>query len=179
MDDIIVTGSSTSYIHRFNAEISKKFSLKDLGPLSFFLGIEVTPTRQGIHLNQTKYLSDLLHKYKMEASKPTTTPMIPHPPLTKQPHEAIIEESDYRAIIGSLQYLTLTRPDIAYSVNKLSQYLTHPTATHWTALKRLLCYLQGTLHFGIQIAKTTPLSLHAFCDADWAGDTDDYISTSG
>ena len=81
--------------------------------------------------------------------------------------------------MGSLQYLTLTRPDVAYAVNKLSQYMHCPTFDHWSALKRLLRYLSGTLDRGINIYRKSPMILHAFSDADWAGDRDDYTSTMG
>lgn len=179
VDDIIVTSPHSDHITKFISNISQKFSLKDLGPLSYFLGIEVTPTVHGLHLNQAKYVSDLLHKYNMQGCKPMPTPMLSYPPLTKQPNAPLENETDYRAIVGSLQYLTLTRPDIAYPVNKLAQYLHHPTAAHWVALKRVLRYLHGTINYGIHLNKTSPPCLHAFCDADWAGDPDDYVSTSG
>lgn len=81
--------------------------------------------------------------------------------------------------MGGLQYLTLTRPDVAFAVNRLAQYMHYPTTTHWAALKRLIRYLCGTLDKGLTIYRESPLNLHAFSDADWAGDRDDYISTMG
>lgn len=81
--------------------------------------------------------------------------------------------------MGSLQYLTLTRPDVVFAVNKLSQFMHCPTTDHWSALKRLLRYLNGTMDRGITIYKDSPLHLHAFSDADWAGDRNDFTSTMG
>lgn len=85
---------------------------------------------------------------------------------------------EYRMVIGSLQYLSYTRPDIVYSVNRLSHFMHRPTDIHWQAAKRILRYLAGTLSHGIFISKSSPLHLHAFSDADWAGDTDDFVSTN-
>ncbi|KAL9241494.1 hypothetical protein vseg_015603 [Gypsophila vaccaria] len=179
VDDIIVTGPNPSDISKFIIAISTRFSLKDLGPLSYFLGMEVTPTSSGLHLNQSKYVSDLLARYNMLDCSPATSPMLSHPPLTRTDDQPLQDATNYRAIVGSLQYLSLTRPDIAYPVNKLAQFLTHPTAVHWCALKRLLRFLKGSLHHGIYLHKHNPFDLHAYCDADWAGDRDDYLSTTG
>ncbi|KAJ0732045.1 putative RNA-directed DNA polymerase [Helianthus annuus] len=87
--------------------------------------------------------------------------------------------TEYRAFVGALQYLSLTRPDISFTVNKLSQFMHKPTTTHWEALKRLFRYLHGTLNHGIFFRRHSPLQLHAFTDADWAGDRPSYRSTTG
>lgn len=91
----------------------------------------------------------------------------------------ISSPTKYRALVGALQYLFITRPDISFAVNRLSQFMHTPTSLHWTTLKRLLRYLHGTLYHGILLRKNSPLKLHAFTDADWAGDKDIYRSTSG
>lgn len=80
-------------------------------------------------------------------------------------------------VIGSLQYFSFTRPDLASAVNKLSQFMHKPTTEHWIAAKRILCYLAGTHHLGLWFAADSPLTVHAFSDADWTGDKDDYTST--
>lgn len=115
----------------------------------------------------------------MHDSKPVSTPLALNPPLTYSTSSPICNHKDYRAILGSLQYLSFTRPDVAYAVNKLSQYVHCPSNDHWLALKRLLRYLNGTSHYGLQLHRQSPLRLHAFTDADWAGDKDNYISTTG
>ncbi|XP_031282137.1 secreted RxLR effector protein 161-like [Pistacia vera] len=99
--------------------------------------------------------------------------------LGKEDSEQFNQPSLYRSIIGGLQYLTLSRPDLAFSVNKLSQFLQNPTTTHWTACKRVLRYVKGTLSHGILFTKRKPFTLEAFANVDWVGDTIDRKSTSG
>lgn len=112
-------------------------------------------------------------------SKGFNTPMSPGDKLKKDSGAAFDNPSLYRSIVGSLQYVLLTRPDIAYTVNKLSQFLAHPTISHWQACKRVLRYLQSTSHFGIQFFNSGSVTLTAFSDADWAADPDDRKSTGG
>lgn len=114
----------------------------------------------------------------MTAEKPVSTPMAPNPKLSLTSGTKLDDPREYRATIGSLQYLSFTRPDITFAVNKLSQFMHTPTDLHWGAAKRILRYLAGTPSHGILLRSGTPLTLHGFSDADWAGDTDDYISTN-
>ena len=111
-------------------------------------------------------------------AKPIATPLATDGHLTLHSGIALTDCTAYRTLVGSLQYLCLTRPDIAYAVNKLSQFMHRPTTEHWNAAKRLLWYLCGTLTHGLFLHKANSLSLHAFSDADWAGNKDDYTSTS-
>ena len=115
----------------------------------------------------------------MTHAKPASTPMVVDSNLTLHSGDLIDHPTDYRAVVRSLQYLTLTRPDVAYAVNKLSQFMHQPRSSHWAVLKRLLRYLVGSLDKGITIYRDSPLNLHAFSDADWAGNKDDYTSTMG
>lgn len=115
----------------------------------------------------------------MSDCKPISTPMTTSEPLTLKGGTPHPSPTDYRTFVGALQYLSLTRPDISFTVNKLSQFMHAPTSLHWIALKRLLRYLHGSLHHGILIRRHSPLTLHAFTDADWAGDKDNYRSTTG
>lgn len=157
VDDIIITGPSQPPI---------RFSLKDLDRLSYFLGVEVIPNTHGLFLNQTKYIHDLLPRYTMDDCKPVSTPMATHTPLLHSHGTSVPNPSDYRAIVGSLQYLSLTRPDVAFAVNKLAQYMQAPIDLNWSALKHILRYLRGTIHDGIQLHHNTPMNLHAFTDTD-------------
>lgn len=113
----------------------------------------------------------------MTGAKSVSTPMETNIPLTLGAGTLLESPTEFRTIVGSLQYLALTRPDIAFTVNKLSQFMHRPTTVHWQALKRLLRYLNGTLDVGLNIYRDSPLRLHAFSDADWAGDRDDFVST--
>ena len=114
----------------------------------------------------------------MTAVKPVSTPMSLTPKLSLKSGTKLDNASEYRATIGNLQYTSFTRPDIAYAVNKLSQYMHCPTDLHWSAAKRILRYLAGTPSHGILLRCNTPLTLHGFYDADWAGDVDDFLSTN-
>lgn len=177
VDDIIVTASDNAVLEKFIHRLAAQFSLKDLGDLSYFLGVEVQKHSKGLILNQRQYIMDILHRANMHEAKAMNTPLVVDPPLTKH-GTAYSNPTEYRGILSCLQYLSLTRPHIAFAVNKLAQYMQNPTIDHWNALKRLLRYLIGTIQFGLLLRKDTPLNLHAFSDADWARDKDDYISTS-
>lgn len=148
-----------------------------MGNLSYFLGVEVLPYSQGIFLSQSKYVSDILQRANMTGCKPCSTPLSTS--LQQLDGSPIPSPTEYRALVGSLQYLSLTRPDVAYAVNRLSQFMHSPTTHHFKALKRLLRYLSGTHHKGILFHVQPPLHLHAFTDADWAGDKDTFRSTTG
>lgn len=100
------------------------------------------------------------------------------PKLTLNSGYALLDPTEYRMVIGSLQYLSFTRPDISYAVNKLSQFMHRPTMDHWQAAKRVLRYLVGTPTHGIFLSSSNTLDLHAYSDADWAGDSDDFVSTN-
>lgn len=178
VDDIIVTGSSNALVAEFIAALSRRFSLKEPTDLGYFLGIEATRTSHGLHLMQRKYIIDLLARTKMADAKPVTSPMATTPKLSLKSGTMLPDATEYRTVIGSLQYLAFTRPDIAYAVNRLSQFMHRPTDLHWQAAKRVLRYLAGIASHGIHLRKDSPLSLHAFSDADWAGDTDDFVSTN-
>lgn len=158
--------------------LSAKFSVKDLGDLHYFLGVEVIPHNTGLFLNQRKYLTALLTTLKMEDCKPVSTPLATRTELRLDDGSGSCDGQVYRKTIGSLQYLSLTRPDIAHSVNRLSQFMHKPTEIHWFSLKRLLRYLKGSLDLGITLHRSPSPSLTVYADADWAGDKDNHRSTS-
>ena len=127
VDDILVIGSNSQHIEVVIQYLHSEFALKDLGEFNYFIGIEMTPSVQGLHLSQTKYIGDILRKANMLDSKGFNTPMSPGDKLKKDSGVAFDNPSLYRSIMESLQYVLLTRPDIAYTVNKLSQFLVKPT----------------------------------------------------
>lgn len=179
VDDIIITGNDSKELNRFIDRLNKVFSLKDLGPLNYFLGIEVYRDSTGIYLSQGKYISELLQRTEMANLKPSPTPMVAGKPMSITDGEPLNTPTAYRSIIGALQYLSHTRPDISYAVNKLSQFLRAPTTTHWSATKRILRYLKGTMYHGLHISPALNLSLIGFSDADWACCPDDRKSVAG
>ena len=176
VDDILVTGSNTQVCTAFITRLSHLFPVKDLGPLHYFLGLEVHRSSAGIFMSQHKYALDLLLKTQMDGSKPCATPLgtqkLDHSgTLLSHPHE-------YRYIVGALQYLTWTRPDLSFTVNQLCQFLHCPRDTHFQAVKRVLRYIKGTVDEGLWFQKSS-LQLSAFSDAGWAGCVFDRRSTSG
>ncbi|XP_071683600.1 uncharacterized protein [Lolium perenne] len=181
VDDIIVTSSSDRAISVLLQDLNAHFAIKDLGALHFFLGIEVHRTADNLLLTQAKYAHDLLAKVGMLDCKPAPTPLSPSEPLSLHEGTPLGPEdsSQYRSIVGALQYLTLTRPDLSFSVNKVCQYLHAPTTAHWTAVKRILRYVKNTHQLGITFRQSSSTLLSAFSDADWAGCIEDRRSTRG
>lgn len=149
-----------------------------MGSLTYFLGVEVRPHPKGLILSQQRYIQDLLHRTNMAAAKPTSTPLPPGSQPTLDMGAPLSDPSEYRATVGSLQYLSLTRPDICFAVNKLSQFMHKPTDAHWQLVKRLLRYLSGTLYESLLLHRHSPSTVHAYSDADWGGNKDDLSSTS-
>ena len=135
VDDIIITGTNTNIIQRYIDLLSQRFSIKDLGVLSYFHDIEVLTTPSGVLLTQRRYISDLLARTKMSGAKLVATPLVTNGNLTLHSGIALTNYTKYRTLVGSLQYLCLTRPDISYVVNKLSQFMHRPTSKHWNAAK--------------------------------------------
>jgi hypothetical protein len=178
VDDIIITGNHNATITALIAMLQLDFAMKDLGALSYFLGIQVLRDSNGIHLRQAKYITDLLNRVHMAESKPYRAPCVAGTKMSKFEGELLTDPTTFRHIVGALQYVTLTRPDIAYSVNQLCQHMHNPTSVHMTAAKRVLRYLKGSIDYGLYYCKSS-LLLNAFCDADWAGNPDDKRSTSG
>ncbi|KAL9299485.1 putative RNA-directed DNA polymerase [Arabidopsis thaliana] len=178
VDDIIVTGNDPSYVAKVLHSFAARFSIKNPVDLHYFLGIEATRSDKGLHLMQRRYILDLLARNNMADAKPAPTPLPASPKLKLNDGVPLDDGTQYRSVIGSLQYLAFTRPDISYAVTRLSQFMHRPTSTHWQAAKRVLRYLAGTTSHGIFLHKNSPMALHAYSDADWAGDTDDYVSTN-
>lgn len=153
------------------------FLSKIWGPLSYFLGIEVALSLESFVLTQRKYVTDLLSWHNMSSLHPVQTPLVMGCNLSLHDGLPPADATVYRQLVGGLQYLLLTRPDIAFTVDKLSQFMHAPTTAHWTTAKRLLRYLNGTRDFGLCLLRDSSISLHCFSDADWGGDCDDCTST--
>ncbi|XP_024172100.1 uncharacterized mitochondrial protein AtMg00810-like [Rosa chinensis] len=180
VDDIVVTGCDNQLLQGFIAGLGRGFDIKDLGPLHYFLGLQVSSHNNGLHISQLKYAHDLLVKHDMLLSQPVSTPMFAKANLTATEGESLANPTTFREIVGSLQYLTITRPDIAFAVNSISQFMSQPHAPHLIAAKRILRYIKGTLDHGLSfIPQRQPVHLSAYSDADWAGCPDSRRSTSG
>jgi transposase InsO family protein len=179
VDDIIITCSKASAITELLTLLQSEFAIKDLGGLNFFLGIEVVHSFSGVLLTQQRYILDLLKRTNMATAKPVCSPMAPSTHLSLFEGEHFTDDTLYRSTVGALQYLSITRPDIAFTVKKLSQYMHQPTLLHWQAVKRLLRYLKHTITHGLHLQPSNTTVLQAFTDADWAGNRDDRRSTGG
>ncbi|PKU87481.1 Retrovirus-related Pol polyprotein from transposon TNT 1-94 [Dendrobium catenatum] len=178
VDDILLTGSDANLINSLLDDLHKRFQLKNLGTINQFLGISVTTTSNGLHLNQELYATTILNRSGMTNCKPLASPMALKLITDNDSNAGYSNPDLYRHLVGSLQYLTLTRPDIAYTVNKLCQFMHKPLNVHFSLLKRLLRYIKATLAYGVLIQPSS-LHLRAFSDSDWAGDTTDRKSTTG
>uniref|UniRef100_A0A251VGI9 Putative reverse transcriptase, RNA-dependent DNA polymerase n=1 Tax=Helianthus annuus TaxID=4232 RepID=A0A251VGI9_HELAN len=166
VDDIVLTGNKNSFLDTFVRALGHKFSIKDLGTLHHFLGIEVIPTSHGLFLSQHRHIQDILTSFKMDGAKEVLTPLSTSDPLTSSDSSPSVDSTPYRQLVGTLQYLAFTRPDISFAVNKLSQFMHSPKQSHWQALKRVLRYLKGTVHYGLFLKRHSPLHLQAFSDSD-------------
>ncbi|KAH9670341.1 putative LRR receptor-like serine/threonine-protein kinase [Citrus sinensis] len=164
-------------LEKFILEFSKTFALKDLGILSYFLGIEVSYADGCMYLSQRKYINDLLSKADMLDCKGCDTPIVTGLKLQKEVKgylgQYVEDATSYRSLVGDLQYLVLTRPEIAFAVHKLSQYVTAPTLQHIMACKRVLRYLKETMDYGLKFSAGGKMEITGFTDADWACDIDD------
>ena len=153
--------------------------MKDLGHLSYFLGLEITHFTNGLYITQAKYASELLSRVGLTDSKTVDTLVELNAHLTPTGGKLLSNPSLYKRLVGILVYLTVTRPDISYVVHQVSQYLSAPQSTHYAAVLRILRYLKGTLCHGLFYSTQSPLVLRAFSDADWVEDPTDRRSTTG
>jgi len=144
VDDILLTSSNSTMLHRLITLLQSEFKLQDLGSVHFFLGIEVKSTTKGILLSQHKYALDIIQRAGMASCKPVDTHLSASSKLELVPGTLYSDPTQHHQIVGVLQYLTFTRPDICYAVNKVCQFIHAPTKDHWSAVKRILCYLQAT-----------------------------------
>ena len=153
--------------------------MKDLRHLSYFLGLEITHSTNGLYITQAKYASELLSRVGLTDSKTVDTPVELNAHLTPSGGKPLSNPSLYRRLVGNLVYLTVTRPDISYAVHQVSQYLFAPRSTHYAVVLRILRYLKGTLFHDLFYSAQSPLVLYAFSDADWVRDLTDRKSTTG
>ena len=179
VDDIVITGSDSKGISSLKSFLQSQFHTKDLGILRYFLGLEVMRNKHGIFLSQRKYVLDLLSKTRKLGVKPCSSPMVPGIHLTRE-GETFENPERYRRLVGKLNYLTLTRFDIAHSISVFSQYRFAPMVDHhWATVEQILCYLKRAPRRGILYSNHGHNRIECFSDVDWVGCKEDMRSTSG
>ncbi|XP_019150318.1 PREDICTED: uncharacterized protein LOC109147132 [Ipomoea nil] len=179
VDDVILASSDRDQIQQIKDHLHSTFQIKDLGNLRFFLGLEVARTQKGIAVNQRKYALDLLKETGFLSSKPVRTPMIQTSKLSQDTGTPLEENSQYRRLIGKLLYMTITRPDICFAIQQLSQFLDKPTTDHLQAAHRILRYVKNSPSKGIFFPANSSLKLRGFADSDWAACIDTRRSVTG
>lgn len=178
VDDIVLTASTSQLVQSIIAHLHKEFEMTDLGYLHYFLGIFVTRNAAGLLLQQQNYAADILHRANMTNCHPCTTLVDTKAKLSPD-GEPVSDPTLYRSLDGALQYLTFTRLDIAFAVQQVCLFMHDPRETHFTALKRILRYVKGTISHGLQIHKSPIDQLTAYTNADWARCPSSRRSTSG
>lgn len=174
-----MTGSNLVELHKFTSKLNDIFSLKDLGSLHYFLGLEVTRDETGLFITQKKYIQDLLVKFNMQEVSSCPTPMVTGKKIVADEGEALQNPTMFKKLVGALQYVTNKRSNISFSVNKLSRFINSPTLKHWQAAKRVLRYLKGTTDLTLHLKPYAQLSLTGYYDADWVVSHDDRRSVTG
>ena len=179
VDDLVFTGSDEKMVEDFKGDMMMPYAMSDLGLLHYFLGIETCQNEESVFICQKKYAKTLLERFRMSNCKSIAIPLVVNEKLKKEDGSNEVDASLYRSLVGSLLYLTATRPDIMYATSLLSRFMHKPSQTHFGAAKRVLRYIQGTLDFGIMYERNVETKLFGFCDSDWGGCVDDMRSTSG
>ncbi|GJV08999.1 retrovirus-related pol polyprotein from transposon TNT 1-94 [Tanacetum coccineum] len=179
VDDIIFTSIDPKDCDRFSNEMSSKFQMSMMGQISFFLGLQISQNPRGIFINQSKYANEILKKFNLHKSDPVDTPMVERTKLDEDLSRIPVDQTQYRSMIGSLMYLTASRPDLVFVVCMCARYQSKPTKKHLKAVKRVFQYLQGTINMGLWFSKDIAMALTAYLNADHAGCQDTRRSTSG
>ncbi|KAK2981078.1 LOW QUALITY PROTEIN: hypothetical protein RJ640_012033 [Escallonia rubra] len=172
-------GNNPSMFKEFKNAMAQEFEMTDIGLMSYYLGIEVKQRDNGIFISQEGYAKEILKKFKMDDANPVSTPVECGVKLSKKDVGEKVDPTFFKSLVGSLRYLTCTRPDILFGVGLISRYMEAPTVTHMKAAKRILRYLKGTIEFGLFYSPSNNFKLSAYCDSDLARDLDDRKSTTG
>ncbi|GJX65896.1 retrovirus-related pol polyprotein from transposon TNT 1-94 [Tanacetum coccineum] len=178
-NDIIFASTNPKACKLFAIEMNSTFKMSMMGQMSFFLGLQVSQNPRGIFINQSKYAQEILKKFGFDTCTPIDTPMAERPDLDEDKGGKLIDPTRFRGMVGSLMYLSASRPDIVFAVCMCARYQAKPTEMHLTAIKRIFRYLKGTINMCLWYPKDSGFELKAIEDADYAGCHDTRRSTSG
>nr|GFB31941.1 hypothetical protein [Tanacetum cinerariifolium] len=179
VDDIIFGSTNPKYCTKFSDLMVKHFEMSMMGEMKFFLGLQVNQFSNGIYINQSKYILDILKRFGMENYDTVPTPMVEQAKLKLDLVGKSVDHTDYRSMIGSLMYVTLSRPDIMFATCMCARYQANPNEHHVSAVKRIFSYLKGTINLGLWYPKDSGFDQTASSDADHVGCHLDRKSTSG
>jgi hypothetical protein len=178
VDDIIFGSTNNTLSHEFATMMSREFDMSMIGELNFFLGLQIKQLKEGTFISQDKYIKDVLKKFKMDDCKAIKTPMATNAHLNLDVDGKLVDQSLYCSLIGSLLYLTASRPDIMFSACLCAQFQANPKEYHLSALKGILRYLKHTPNIGLWYPKGATLELVGYSDFDFAGSVVDHKTTS-
>ncbi|GKA14443.1 putative ribonuclease H-like domain-containing protein, partial [Tanacetum coccineum] len=178
VDDIIFGSTKKSWCDEFEALMKSRFQMSSMGELTFFLGLQVKQKEDGIFISQDKYVAEILKKFDFMSVKTASTPIETQKPLVKDEEAADVDVHLYRSMIGSLMYLTASRPDIMFAVCACSRFQVTPKTSHLHAVKRIFRYLKGKPKLGLWYPRVSAFDLEAYSDSDYAGVNLDRKSTT-
>lgn len=183
VDDFLIFYTKLDELNDLKKFLNETFKMKDLGPAKHCIGINIKQTGKGIELNQTRYIEEVLNRFRMQDCKPVKNPSDTNQKLSVQlvtEENSLVGKVPYQELVGCLLFLSqATRPDIAFAVNNVSRFNNKHSEIHWQAVKRILRYLNGTKHHKLCYTKEGDSELHAYSDADWASDVDKRLSCTG
>ncbi|GJY85245.1 putative ribonuclease H-like domain-containing protein [Tanacetum coccineum] len=179
VDDIIFGSTKRSWCDEFENLMKSRFQMSSMGELTFFLGLQVKQKEDGIFISQDKYVVEILKKFDFVSVKTASTPIETQKPLVKDEEASDVDVHLYRSMIGSLMYLTASRPDIMFAVCACSRFQVTPKTSHLSAVKRIFRYLKGKPKLGLWYPRVSSFDLEAYSDSDYAGANLDRKSTTG
>ncbi|GJV47886.1 putative ribonuclease H-like domain-containing protein [Tanacetum coccineum] len=179
VDDIIFGSTKKSWCDEFEALMKSRFQMSSMGELTFFLGLQVKQKPDGIFISQDKYVAEILKKFDFANVKTASTPIETQKPLVKDEEASNVVVHLYRSRIGSLMYLTASRPDIMFAVCACSRFQVTPKSSHLSAVKRIFRYLKGKPKLGLWYPRVSLFDLESYSDSDYAGANLDKKSTIG
>jgi hypothetical protein len=179
VDDIVFGGTSNQMVEQFVQHMRSEFEMSLVGELTYFLGLQVKQSEDTVFISQSKYAKSIVKKFGLENATHKRTPAATHIKLSKDENGVDVDQCLYRSMIGSLLYLTASRPDIAFAVGVCARYQANPKTSHLLQVKRIIKYVSGTCNHGMLYSYNANHTLIGYCDADWAGSADDRKSTPG